>query len=237
MSISGKNVWSLILVISICFSVNAQGDKYRKTATQHLTGEPFIIYYMMYDQLPFYEGDWVNGSVTLLSGDEYKDMNLKFDMYKNQLLYFNSTNKSIVVIDNEIIRSFTLTSKLGKTEVFKRYKTRVIGEMVEKYYSVLVEDSISLVLKHESLIENYPYANPASKKIGKFIYKQKYCFIVNQELHTLPKSKYRLYQSFPSIKDDLKHFIHQKHLKLKRQDDLIQIFKEINLLKRNKCQK
>jgi hypothetical protein len=230
MSISKKNIWSLLLAISISFSVNAQGDKYRKTASQHITGEPFIIYYMMYDQQPFYEGDWVNGSVTLLSGDEYTDMNLKFDMYKNQLLYFNSTNKSIVIIDNEIIKSFTLTNNLGKTEVFKKFKTRVIGEMVEKYYSVLIEDSINLVLKHESYIESYPYANPASKKIGKFISKSKFCYIYNNEIYNLPKFKFRLYRSFPKIKNELKLYIRQNHLKIKRQEDLVKIFTEINRL-------
>lgn len=228
-----KILFALIVISSFSFNAIAQDSINQQIALQYITGEPFRIYYMMYEEQPFYQNDWVKGSVTLLSDDVYADLNLKFDMYKNQLLYYNSKNKTIAVIDNNIIKSFTLVNHFGQSEIFKKYKTKMGLDVIEKFYAVLVEDSINLVINHESFIETYPYASPASKKIGKFVYKAKYGYIINQQFHTIPKTRLRLYQSFPKIKNELKHFARQNHVRMGRQEDLILIFKEINRLNRS----
>lgn len=211
-------------------NITVQGQTYRKMASQYITGEPYINYYSKYDGSPFYDGDWVKGSLILTSGEEYKNIDIKLDLFKNQLVYFNDVYSSLVVIDNKIIDHFSVTNKLNEHETFIKYKTYYMGQLTDRFYSLLVEDSIDLVVSYPIILHTYSNASPKDSKIGKFTCRKRYSYIINHELYNIPKSKYRLLKSFMNIRTQLNFYIRQNHLKLRKQDDLILIFKEINRL-------
>ena len=82
----------ILTVFCIAFAItsSAQGSMTKKSAIQHITGEPFVHYYAMFDGVPFYQGDWLTGSVTMKSGETYNGLQLRYDNYKDDLIYQNN---------------------------------------------------------------------------------------------------------------------------------------------------
>jgi hypothetical protein len=225
----------LIFNLAILANVFGQTNQNNSFLPQQISGQPFINSYLAYDHSPFFKDNWVKGSVTLNSGIEFNDLNLKFDMFQNKLIYFNTYNKAMVIIDDDIIESFKLTDDLGETEVFKKISIDKNDARKDKYYSIIVEDSITLVVLYEAFIDNYTSANPGTKKIGSFENKKHFLYLQNHELHALPRFRPALFRLFPDIKSELKTYVRKNHLKVHNKSDLNMIFIEINRL--NKIEK
>jgi hypothetical protein len=220
------------LILAPGISVWGQKNQYNSFLPQQITGQTFVNAYLGYDNSPFFKGDWVKGSLILDSGLEFTDLNLKFDMFQNKLLYFNTFNKAVVVIDDDIIQSFKLIDEFGETELFKKLSIDKNDTRKDRYYSVIVEDSISLVVLYEAFIDNYTNANPGSRKIGSFEQKKHFLYLKDHELYSLPRFRPGLYKLFPRIKTELKIYIRKNHLKMRKKEDLKLIFIEINRLQR-----
>ena len=65
------------ICIAAALIADAQGSLTRKSAIQHITGEPFVHYYASFDGVPFYRGDWLKGSATMKSGETYNGHKLR----------------------------------------------------------------------------------------------------------------------------------------------------------------
>ena len=86
-----------IICIALATLADAQGTMTKKSAIQHITGEPFVHYYAMFDGVPFYRGDWLTGSVTMKSGETYNGLQLRYDDYKDDLIYQNNVTNSVII--------------------------------------------------------------------------------------------------------------------------------------------
>lgn len=71
---------------------------------------------------PYFTDDWIEGQVKLDGGDEYENVQLRYDVFHNQLLIRNKEGEA-TPIDPEEVRSFTLgPPRLANLAWFQRAK-------------------------------------------------------------------------------------------------------------------
>lgn len=221
-----------IFCIAAALIADAQGKQTRKSAIQHITGEPFVHYYAMFDGVPFYQGDWLTGSVTMKSGETYNGLQLRYDDYKDELIYQNDITFSVIIIDKKSIAQFTLTLPNGKTETFKRIEHQGLKSLSGSYFAIILEDSLSVIKKYEAKEDLYSNGNISQKKTGAFSQKENRYTWDGIELKAVPRSRRMLLRQYPEHKEVLRHFIFHNHIRMKNDDDVRLLYEELNRLLR-----
>ena len=217
--------------IVLTISVDAQGKASRKTAIQHITGEPFVHYYPTIVGVPFYMGDWTVGSVTMKSGETYDDLQLRYDCFKDDLIYQNSLTNSVIIIDKNSISQFTLTHLGdGRIETFKPIVNKNLKEQNGRYFAIILEDSLSVIKKYEATEEQYSNVNMTEKKTGIFAHKESRYTWDGKELKSVPRFLRMLLRQYPQHKEDLRKFFFHTHIRMKNDDDVKLLYQEINRL-------
>ena len=221
----------LIIAILALAAVNchAQGDKFKRTAVQDITGNAFIHYYSRFNGTPFYNQDWLPGDVTMKSGDVYKGLPLRYDAFRDELVYFNEVNNNAIIIDKNSIVGFTLNHKNSDIEPFEPMYDKELRGMSGRYTCILLKDSISIIRKYEAKEEKYHTIN-SDGKTGEIIHKKTTYTWNGKELSTVPKRRGVIFKQYPAHKDELRKFCFQHHIHMKEKKDIILLYKEINQL-------
>lgn len=219
-----------IVCIAAALTVEAQGTKTRKSAIQHITGEPFIHYYAMFDGVPFYQGDWLTGSVTMNSGETYNNLQLRYDDFKDDLIYQNDVTNSVIIIDKNTVAQFTLTLPNGKIETFKHLEHQSLKNFSGSYFAIILEDSLSVIKKYEANEERYSNVNMSLKKSGAFVQKESRYTWDGNELKSVPRFRRMLLRQYPQHKEELRKFFFHNHIRMKNDSDVKLLYQEVNRL-------
>lgn len=224
----------ILTVFCIAFAItsSAQGSMTKKSAIQHITGEPFVHYYAMFDGVPFYQGDWLTGSVTMKSGETYNGLQLRYDNYKDDLIYQNNVTNNVIIIDKNSIEQFTLTLLNGKVETFKPIEHKNLSNQSGRYFAIILEDSLSVIKKYEAKEERYSNANMTLKKTGAFVQKESRYTWDGNELKAVPRFRRLLLRQYPQHKEELRRFFFHNHIRMKNDDDVRLLYEEVNRLLR-----
>lgn len=214
--------------ISFAMTAYAQGRMTKKSAIQHITGEPFVHYYATFDGVPFYQGDWLTGSVTMKSGETYNGLQLRYDDYKDDLIYQNNVTNNVIIIDKNSIEQFTLTLPNGKEETFKPIEHKNLSNQSCHYFAIILEDSLSVIKKYEAKEEQYSNVNLTLKKTGAFVQKESRYTWDGTELKAVPRFRRLLLRQYPTHKEELRKFFFHNHIRMKNDDDVKLLYQEIN---------
>lgn len=215
----------------LALAAEAQGKASKKTAIQHITGEPYVHYFATIEGVPFYKGSWLTGDVTMKSGETYKDLQLRYDCYKDDLIYQNSLTNSVIIIDKNSIEQFTITHLLdGRVETFKPIVNKNLKEQNGRYFAIILEDSLSVIKKYEATEEQYSNVNMTEKKTGIFAHKESRYTWDGKELKSVPRFRRMLLRQYPEHKEELRKFFFHNHIRMKNDDDVKLLYQEINRL-------
>ena len=223
----------ILTVVCIAFAITAgaQGKMTKKTAIQHITGEPYVHYYATIEGVPFYQDDWLSGSVTMKSGETYDGLQLRYDAYKDDLIYQNNITNSVIIIDKNSIAQFTLIHpRTGKVESFKIIVNKNLKELSGRYFAIILEDSISVIKKYETQEKQYSNVNLTLKKTGVFVHKESRYTWDGNELKAVPRFRRMLLRQYPQHKEELRKLFFHNHIRMKNDDDVMLLYKEINRL-------
>ena len=221
-----------IICIAAALIADAQGSLTRKSAIQHITGEPFVHYYASFDGVPFYRGDWLTGSVTMKSGETYNGLQLRYDDYKDDLIYQNDITNNVIIIDKNSIAQFCLTLPNGKIETFKLIEHQNLKDFNGSYFAIILEDSLSVIKKYQAKEERYSNVNMTLKKTGAFVQKESRYTWDGNELKGVPRFRRMILCQYPQHKEDLRKFLFHNHIRMKNDDDVKLLYEEINRLER-----
>lgn len=220
----------LLCVLAFNNSVKAQCCGTSELMNQQITASLFNIYYSRYEGTPYLDNDWALAKITLLSGEVYENVKVKFDIYKNNYIYYNDLLKKMLVIDNEIISELSMVSREGNQHWnFVRYCN---NEKNCVFYQVHYTDSISIWTEHKKKIENYNDISRSNSFLGGFYVSSKSLIKINNEFMPLPKTKRALAKLFPSNKKNILAHINKNNLSLKQSEHLAKIFQNINTLEK-----
>ena len=221
-----------IICIAAALIADAQGSLTRKSAIQHITGEPFVHYYASFDGVPFYRGDWLTGSVTMKSGETYNGLQLRYDDYKDDLIYQNDITNNVIIIDKNSIAQFCLTLPNGKIETFKLIEHQNLKDFNGSYFAIILEDSLSVIKKYQAKEERYSNVNMTLKKTGAFVQKESRYTWDGNELKGVPHFRRMILRQYPQYKEELRKFLFHNHIRMKNDDDVRLLYEEINRLEK-----
>lgn len=228
-----------ILYLTIFFSlftgsVLGQYKSVSQKMEQQLTASSYHNYHMQYGGTPFYSNDWVNASVSVLSGEMYTNLKIKYDLYKDEFIYYNEALKKLLIIDSGIITDVRIFDKAG---IELEWVTKHCVDSIRscEFYFVYHSDSISLYTKRKKKIEKNNSESRSSNDLGAYYTVSKNQLLVNHSLITVPKGKRALASLFPSNKKAILSYTSKEHLKVKNINDLSKIIAKVNELeKQNK---
>ncbi|MDA3894449.1 MAG: hypothetical protein PF517_22530 [Salinivirgaceae bacterium] len=226
-----KIIFILTLVVVLGGQVIAQCCGSKQKMVQQITGSSFQMYFSRYEGTPFLTTEWRIADVKVLSGEMYKGLKVRLDLYKDDVVYYNEALKKLIVIDEKIIEEVRFYNADGTDgEVVSYYCNDKADDC--KLFFIHYSDSISLWSEHQRKIEKYNDVSRSSSFLGGFYSVVKYYMVINNEFVHIPRRKRVLANMFPSNKKGIVLYISKNKLKQKNANDLVLIFKEINALEK-----
>ncbi|MFD2570587.1 hypothetical protein ACFSUS_08085 [Spirosoma soli] len=185
---------------------------------------------------PYLLTSWSNGQVSLRDGRQYKEVPLKFDAYRQELIMLRpkSGNDSIIIARPTVAR-FLLTSPDGQSYLFSRYpmiKT-TDDQLKEGYFLVLYEGKTALLKRVVKTLKKADYKGGYSADVRYDAYADANSYYVLKPDQTLSKvklSEKSLLDALSDRQEPLKSFIKQEKLSLKTENDAITLVKQYDSL-------
>ncbi len=175
---------------------------------------------------PFYAKEFYTGTVTILKGKTYHGLKLKINFNTNEVIFIDNNGNEMVVA--QPIEKITLETPNG-TKVF-----RTGFEPIEKLdgnaiYEVLDSGKVSyLKYTDVSFSERQPYPN--ARYTRTYRDQVSYYIAIGNSVKKLPKSIDEVPALFGDKASQVSALIKKEKLKIKKESDLIQVFKYANSL-------
>jgi hypothetical protein len=178
---------------------------------------------------PLLNQDWGKGTVYFKDGSVAQNIDLKFNLEKNEL-YFNREGEMFLF--NDPIMSFRMSysSGSGKKEVHFRSGYPVNGRLLKETFYEVLEDGAKfhfVSYRFTYLADSYRYGGQSKK-----------AFTENEELYVydvafgkmikIKRSESSLVEALSDYKDKITSVIRDNKLKLKTNEDVKKIIAELN---------
>lgn len=179
----------------------------------------------------FLNENWTTGDV-LQSNDKYfNGMNLKYNIYDDQLIFKNQ--KDEILAFRFPIKEFHLYEDLNdSTKAVRVYKNGfpdVDKFNKNSYYQVLTDGKAVLLKKFFlNFVEGIPYGRSDVQKT--LIPNQSYYLLVNGKMIKVKKQKESFLSALPNQKTALDLYIKNEKIRFKSDEDLIKILNYYNTL-------
>ena len=214
---TGQSISSSISTNFFVEAYNIRGRPFTNPDASNIEGTPLL------------NQDWGKGTVYFKDGAVAQNLDLKFNLEKNEL-YFN--RESEMFLFNDPIMSFRMkySSGSGSREVHFRSGYPVNGRLLKETFYEVLEDGAKfhfVAYRFTYLADSYRYGGQ-SKKV----------FTENEELYIydvafgkmlkIKRSESSLVEVLPDYKDKITSVISYNKLKLKSNDDVKKIIAELN---------
>lgn len=178
---------------------------------------------------PLLNQDWGKGTVYFKDGSIAQNVDLKFNLEKNEL-YFNRDGEMFVF--NDPILSFRMkySSSTGLREVHFRSGYPVNGRLLKETFYEVLEDGAKfhfVSYRFSYLADSYRYGGQSKK-----------AFTENEELYIydvafgrmlkIKRNESSITDALPEYKDKITSTIRDNKLKLKSNEDVKKIIAELN---------
>ncbi len=181
---------------------------------------------------PYFLPEWNKGQIEMVSGQNYTDVPIKFDAFRQHLILLRSwVGGDSIIINADQVSSFQLRNSDGQAYRFKRFPAAKIGDeaLKEGYFMVLYEGKSSLLKRVVKTFKQADYKNPYSNDIRYDEFKLTSSYYLLKPDQTLIKVKLSdkaLIEALGDHKDELKAFARQENLTFRTENDAIQLVKK-----------
>jgi hypothetical protein len=175
---------------------------------------------------PYYSKEFLPGSVTILKGHTYHGLQLKINFHSNEIIFLDQEGNEMVVAQ-PVERVVLQTANGIKT--FRSGYGPIDNHDGNSFYEVLDSGSISYLKYTEvSFSERQPYPN--ARFVRTYRDRVMYYAAKGTQLQKLPKNIEEIPALFAGKEMKVAELIKKDKLKLKKENDMIQLFRYANLL-------
>jgi hypothetical protein len=177
---------------------------------------------------PFFNDEWLDGSIEFEDGKVAEDVKLKYNIYEDELILLQP-NVGSIYLDREKIGSFTLNypEKFGH-ELFIKYMHPVKTDLTQ-YYRVVFAGKVNL-LEHTKIVyekANFQGGYSNDKKYDEF--KQYPSYYSQSDTSPFPMkvktTTSAIIRIFPDHQDQIKEFIKSNILDFRKPEDIVKVFR------------
>jgi len=158
---------------------------------------------------------WSKGNIKF-RGQEYKDIDLQYDLYSDVLVVLNRASfpTQSIKLPQSQIENFVLGNSM-----FRYFQESNAPPLGVGFYEILYEGTkVSLFSKRIKLRDNKGTAVEFRSKAIYYKESDRYFLVVDGEYH-LFRNKQKFYKLFKKHKSDLRKFIKSNHLRIKHGND------------------
>lgn len=178
---------------------------------------------------PLLNLDWGKGTVYFKDGSVAQNVDLKFNLEKNEL-YFNRDGELFLFNDPVMSFRMSYSSSAGKKEVHFRSGYPLNGRLNKETFYEVLEDGAKfqfLVYRSTYLADSYQYGGQAKKAFKEI--EELYVFdVAFGKMIKIKRTEASLVEALPDLKDKISSAIRNNRLKLKTNEDFARIFTELN---------
>lgn len=227
----------LIILFGSELSLQAQTGNLKLTTSQYFEA-PLIgrSYYSppKGNGSPYLYDEWLNGYVVMTTGDTVGNRLFKLDCYKNELVWM-ADGRSLVALDHELIKSFTLFPTSGLTErKFEKTSLKLpfLTDTLIRYLEILGSGKINLYSFRRVAVYTEPTIGNKGGLYQMSIYEREPLFYIqigNLPVRQVRFSKRSLIGAYPEYSAELKKILRENHAGgIKNEFQLISAVKLIN---------
>jgi hypothetical protein len=214
-------VASDLLAQGVNISTDFQDVRFAGKTYNNLIGSPFLF------------EDWVEGSVILIDGTEFKGLKINFNQIKEEVLFALPDNKTKVFMHP--VRQFSIEGPNSKGEtnrIFKNGFASIDGGTQNSFYEILADGSLSLVKRtSKSIVEER--ADGQTFKTKQIRTNHKYYVAQGTQLSKAPRDKKTFLSMLPDQSKILliDEYLTKNNTSLKDEQALTQAIAYYNSLK------
>lgn len=228
-----------IVLLSICILIFKSGSAQVATPvpSPYNEGKPVTIYIrdvtgkpssglssVDIEGTPFLNSDFEMGRVVFTNGKMSKDVNLKFDMLNNRLLFLRD---GVTLEFVEPVRDFYLqhieNDKSGV--VFRGNFPPIDKNTTSTFYELLVDGKITLLnYRYKTMSEYKEYSMIQKKQYVE--HSQLYAVLPGNKIIRIKKDRKFLMKAMPDYAEKIKSIT--ENLKIKDNESVITLFEELN---------
>ncbi|MBN1187483.1 MAG: hypothetical protein JXB49_34725 [Bacteroidales bacterium] len=207
------------------------GEMYPELNYYGLSGDVFYNDYLNVKGSAFLYNDWQKGDLILKNGDVLTNINLKFDLYANNLIVYHDLLHYQVLLDEGNVKGFTLRSASGE----KYFIARENKGIKTKYETtddiimqVLAEGEVSLYKLEYRKMQKQSKSN--EKTTAEFLNRKEYHFFIKGQDYNVKWKKKLLLGYYSDYKSDINFYVRHHHLRLRKENDLVELVQYLNSL-------
>jgi len=155
---TNKTIHSILffLVLNLFTAAFAQQVPVKNWDFEKIKGTRFLPY-PSYTGFPFLTDTWVPGKIELKDGVVIDSLNLRYSSFKDELVYYNPTISSQIVIDKISLNSFSYTDNEGNIHIFRKQYYDNFGKG-DRFFEVLSDGETKLLAYRKVILETtQPY--------------------------------------------------------------------------------
>jgi len=116
-----------------------------------------------YQGNPFLNDQFTSGEINLADGTKISGIQLKYNNYRDELIYYNNAVSTQIEVDKISVKSFVLTDDKGDKHFYR--KQTVTGYLPgERYLEVLSEGEVTLLVHRKVLLLTCPVYGEVGKE-------------------------------------------------------------------------
>lgn len=176
--------------------------------------------------------DWCFGQIQFFSGDTLKRAPMKINLLNHSIDVFYD-DRILILSTNDVSHIKWHNLDDFHTQKFINNISYLSEDEENKGFSEILFLGDIQLLKFTYLeLQDADYNAQMSvgSKTPTLIKKEKFFAIIQEEVHSLKRSKHSLIKLFPAHEEQIKSYIKEASLLLKNEKDLIQVFEYINQL-------
>lgn len=173
-----RKISYIILQVALCMSIQpqAQGQQLTERDLQDISAGKFIIaaspdaLYEGVKGTPYFNEKWQPGDVAFSDGTGIIQISIRYNIYKDELEFKNSTSGQTFIIHRNIIDGFRF-SDAGDTVNFKYFSLKPEKQEEKSCVQVLYDGKTMLLLKHKKqfIKADYQGAYAAGNKYDEYL--------------------------------------------------------------------
>jgi hypothetical protein len=233
-----KPVFIILILFNIVVLLKAQDKSFVATEENlmNISRQAGTVFTTNMDKLyegvrgtPYLFDEWNPGNIYLTDSTYIKNVNIKYNIYTDDLLYLNSTSGDSLIINRSMIWKFEIIDKPPDDIILMKEMDFKPGKTAKKVFVRVIYDGKSkLVLKYNKTFikANYKGAYATGNKYDEYIDDYQYYIIKSSNNPVKIKlNKKSVVKALSDKEDKVKAYLDGHSLKLNNEDDIAELIK------------
>ena len=167
---------------------------------------------------PYLFNQWKQGNIYLNDNTYINDVNIKYNIYTDDVLYLHSKSGDSLIIDRSLINSFEITDdNSGNLVLFKEISLRPDKNDKSTFVKVLYDGKSKFIIKYTKTFikADYKGAYSAGRKYDEYIDDYQYYIITNStDPVKIKLNKKSVAKALSDKEDKIQSYLNEHHLNL-----------------------